>query len=115
MQCSKCKAEINEGDEKCRHCGVSMENPEQPKASQQVWWKYSVFADKSVARLDQILFFAYVGFAFYIPISAIVSLVLIHAVRKKEVNKVYRTAATVVVVGIAVFAMVVNYIRQAPK
>ena len=115
MQCSVCKKEIEEGEGKCHHCGAQMGKSELQKSSQQVWWKYSVFADKSVDRLDQILFFVYLGFAFYMPISAIVSLVLIHVVRKKNLNDVYRTAATVVIVGIAIFSMVVTFVRSAPK
>jgi hypothetical protein len=130
MRCSMCNSEIREGDEKCGLCGGLPErNDSQKSASEagpgqkagqsdkavQVWWKYSVFSDKSIDRLDQILFFIYIGFAFYIPLSVLVSLIIIHLVRNKEVNDVYRKAATVVIVGIAVFSMVVNFVRHSPK
>jgi hypothetical protein len=109
MRCSTCNSEIRENDEKCGQCGGLSDK------AVQVWWKYSVFADKSIDRLDQVLFFVYTGFAFYIPISVLVSLVIIHMVRKKDVNDVYRKAATVVIVGVAIFSMVVNFVRHSPK
>ena len=114
MQCSVCKEEIKEGEEICGHCGASNRQSEYRNSSHQVWWKYSVFSDKSIERLDQILFFVYIGFAFYIPFSAILSLIIMHVVRKKKINSVYRKAGTVVVVGIAIFSMIVRFVRTMP-
>ena len=125
MQCSVCKEEIKDGLAKCGHCGASIESTAQEKKVaelqpgnkkigivQQPWWKYSVFSDKSIARVDQILFFVYIGFAFYIPISAVLWLLAIHIIRKNSVNDVYRKSATVVVIGVSVFSLVANFIRQ---
>jgi hypothetical protein len=119
MQCSACKEEISDGAKQCENCGTLLVKTDQKKGVQEtaqpIWWKYSVFADKSIERIDQILFFVYIGFAFYIPISAIISLILIHVVRKKNVNDVYRKAGTVVLVGVALFSMIASYVRTMNK
>jgi len=129
MQCTSCKKEIKEGSSKCPHCGVlvaendSQRNVKEVKSlptgrqvkSEQSWWKYSVFSDKSISRLDQILFFVYIGFAFYIPISALLSLVIIHVIRKDALNAVYKKTATVVIVFMAIFSILANVIRHFHK
>lgn len=130
MLCMSCKKEIKENSEKCEHCGAllavtdhqnsmqetaSVPGHRQADAAQQAWWKYSVFADKSIARIDQILFFVYIGFAFYIPVSAILSLIIIHFVRKNDINDVYRKSGTVVIIGIAIFSMIATFIRTMNK
>jgi hypothetical protein len=91
------------------------QKPGQRDKDQQAWWKYSVFADKGIVRLDQILFLVYIGFAFYMPITAVASLVLIHVVRRNNVNGVYRTAASVAIVGIAIISTAVTFLRYAYK
>jgi ABC-type siderophore export system fused ATPase/permease subunit len=127
MYCPSCKKDIKDGSEKCGHCGAVVigndhrnmledvhsgtVNP-QASAAQQTWWKYSVFADKSISRLDQILFFVYIGVAFYMPISALLSLVVIRVIRKNNVNAVYTKTATIVIIFMAVFSMAANFIRQ---
>jgi hypothetical protein len=127
MHCPSCKKEIKDGSNKCAHCGAMVSGNDrqiiveevksatvtrQAPPAQQSWWKYSVFADKSISRLDQILFFVYIGFAFYIPISALLSLVIIRVIRKNDVNAVYTKTATFVVIFMAVFSMAATFIRQ---
>jgi len=130
MQCVSCKKEIKDGSEKCIHCGAFVPGNDLPEkleggksapvvqqeaTSQQSWWKYSVFADKSISRLDQILFFVYIGFAFYIPISALLSLVIIRFIRKNDINDVYKKTATIVIIFMAVFSMAANFVRHYNK
>lgn len=87
----------------------------QTDKDQQAWWKYSVFADKGIIRLDQLLFFVYIGFAFYMPVSAVASLVIIHVVRRNNITSVYRTAASVAIVGIAIISIAITFARYAYK
>jgi zinc-ribbon domain len=122
MRCSSCKKEIKDGSKKCAYCGAMIAShdlqntvqegkPEtvdrQPPAAQQSWWKYSVFADKSISRLDQILFFVYIGFAFYNPITALLSLASIYVIRRNDVNAVYTKSATVIIIFVAAFKILI--------
>lgn len=75
------------------------------------WFTYIPWFDKEISILDKFLYLIYVFSALLIPISVLISLIIIYKVRKKHLHERYIKATTFVVVFIGVLSFIYNLIK----
>lgn len=117
MQCPFCKEEIQEGALKCKHCGSMLDNSTsttftgQQGTIHKSWWKYMPLTDKSIKPIDKALWIVYVALAYLIPISAVISLLIVYLVRNKYIHNTYKKAATFSIILIALLSFAAGFMK----
>jgi len=72
------------------------------------WYRYNFINDKSISRTDKILAAFYIIGAAVIPISVVISLIIINYIRKDKVHETYRKSLSFSVTLIAFLSFLAN-------
>ena len=79
---------------------------------QKPWFRYVPLTDKEISTADKVLYVIYIVAAFFIPLTALISLAVLHFARKKKVHENYVKASSFAIIVIAILVVAIYFILK---
>jgi hypothetical protein len=98
MYCPKCGKENADSSKFCFNCGSQLGTSEQKvsnTAKSQSKWKYNFWKDPNIKKQDKILTVVYAVGTLFLPISAVIWLIVIWFVRGRKLPLIFKQVISI--------------------